>query len=262
MDPSLKKDRKGILFLEVFVWEKRVRVCARARLCARARVRTCARVAQLSYCVCDRCHVLCESTPLLAQPALQWNFPFFSTFNPYKYKYSLTRTLNLLTYRQMCLIDSYVTLSHWVAPVLSKWRDAEIELQTRISTSEWILPQSIARLILFFLLFFWWSDIRLWSLIWSASPKHLKEITSKKEVSIQHCYKKKRGLTSSQNLRCNLKLPLNLNWRCYHVQTSAEHINSHWTAAFVDPRITFSSSKTQSHLCLPGLRAAAVWHWQ
>lgn len=72
--------------------------------------------------------------------------------------------------------------------------------------------------------------------------------------------KKKRGLTSSQNLRCNLKLPLNLNRRCYHLQTTAEYINSHWTAAFVDPCITFSSSKTQSHLCLPGLRAAAVWH--
>lgn len=46
-----------------------------------------------------------------------------------------------------------------------------------------------------------------------------------------------------------LKASLNLNYRCYHPQTSAKYINSGLTAAFIDPRIS-PAAGTQSHLCL------------
>lgn len=86
---------------------------------------------------------------------------------------------------------------HWVTELhLSFLNDVTLRLSSRHG---YLHPSEIASIdhstdyVLSFV--FWWSDIRLWSLIWSASPKHLKQITCKKEVPIQHCYKKKKKRT-------------------------------------------------------------------
>lgn len=55
------------------------------------------------------------------------------------------------------------------------------------------------------------------------------------------------------NLWCNSKQPLNLNHRCYHLQTSTGCINSHLAPVCIDLQLTCSSRDSK-----PPLSAAYV----